>query len=229
MIKGIEMKLVKRMFFLMFFFNAFFSINCSNVKDDMIVDKINKIFLREYDNYKDKSAIVRILLRMGRKAYLENLILWKDNYQDITKIKFSLHPVMEQMAKIMDKNAEPEKAVRFRSLLEDLTKMAFKNMDIYFLAIKEYINENNLTCDDIDLDIFADALAKKKFYDEKIKLYSEEYKIEDELGPMMKEKKVKYKMLFYSYAFEYFVNIRKQIISQETKDMEYKLWLKSQK
>jgi len=220
--------MIKRIFIFIAYFNFIFGLHSIENQDDLIVDRICFIFQREYDNYKDKSAIERILLKMGRKAYIDNLLLWKENYQDITNIKFSLHPIMEQMAKIMDKYADPEKAARFRDLLEDLTKIAFKNMEIYYLSLKEYINENYLTPDDIELNIFTDALAKKKFYDEKIKLYDEEFKIEEELGPMMKEKKVKYKMLFYSFAFDFFVNIRRQIIDQETKDMQQKLWQNSQ-
>jgi hypothetical protein len=223
------MKYFFRILIFIFAINLVNPLASAESKDDQIVNKICMIFLREYNNFKDKSAIEKIILRMGRKAYVENLDLWKKNYNDIDNIQFSLHPIMEQMAKIMDRSVEPEKAKHFRNLLEDLTKIAFKNMQIYYLSIKEYLADNNLSCDSIELNIFADALAKKKFYDQKMKLYDEEYKVENEIGTMMKEKDVKFKMFFYSYAFDYFINIRKKIIDQEITDMQYKLWQKSQK
>jgi len=214
-----------RIFFLIFLFTGTFlfsEVLKENI-DAEVVERVHFIFLREYDNVKDKGAIEKIVLRMGRKAYIDNLNLWKENYSDLSKINFVLHPIMQQMVKIVDRNLEPEKAMIFRKDLEGLTKIGFMHFQIYYLSLKEYVIENKMDPALIELNIFADALAKEKFVNEKLKLFDEELKVEEEIALMMKEKKVKYKIAFYSFAFKFFTDMRKNIINNEKKDMQAKL------
>jgi hypothetical protein len=217
------MKASTKIFFILFLIMPLSFLYSEEYDDAKIVGKISEIFLKEYDNYKNKAFVERVVLKMGRTAYIDNMKLWQDNYADISKIKFSLHPIMEQMAKTMEKSTKDERGVHFRELFIDLTRVAFKHFNIYYLAIKEYLIENKLSYNDIHLGIFADALAKDKFYSEKVKLFAEELSIENEIASMMKEKKVKYRMAFYAFVFDFFIDMRKKIIDNEAKDMQSKL------
>jgi hypothetical protein len=208
---------------LVLMFTADISLFSEVLDDAKIVETISDIFLKEYDNYKDKAFVEKVVLKMGRKAYIDNMSLWRANFSDISKIKFSLHPIMEQMARTMEKHSDEGKGTHFRTLFIDLTRVAFKHFNIYYLAIKEYLIENNLSYNDIKLSIFADALAKDKFYNEKVKLFDEELSIEKEIALMMKEKKVKYRMAFYAFVFDFFIDMRKKVIDTEAKDMQCKL------
>ena len=130
------------------------------------------------------------------------------------------------MANIVDKNLEKKVAEHFRNLLEELTLLGFKNLNIYYLSVKEYLDANNLIYKNIDAKLIDDSMCNLKYYNIKKELYAKEEIIKNEIQKIMKYDQVKYKLAFYSFAFNFLNKIRVKIIE---KDMERMLSIINEK
>ncbi len=202
--------------FLLIISISIFSIQ--NADDDLIVNKISQMLIEEYDKYANYTFLEKLVLKIGRTTYVDNINIWQKNYTDIDNIKIKLHPKLEDMAKIVDKNLEADRAKYFRKLLEELTFLGFKNLQIYYYSVKEYLNNNKLTYLDINIKLIDDS-CNIKFYNTKKELYAREDIIKNEIREFMKDEKLKHKMAFYSFAFKFLNKIRIKIIEKDMKKM----------
>ena len=193
------------------------------INDEKIVNKIYNLLIEEYDKYKDKTWIEKAVLKLGRSAYIDSITIWKNNYNKLDTIKISLHPKLEHISEVADKNIEKDRADYFRSLLKELTLMGFKNLQIYFISTKEYLDLNNLTYNDITIDTIDNSLCNIKYYEEKKTLYEKENVVKSEIQTIMSEGKLKTKLAFYSFAFKFFNKIRVKIIERDMERMFKKI------
>lgn len=187
-----------------------------NVTDAQIVNDIAKLLIAEYDNYRDKSFTERLVLKLGKRAFIDSVRAWQANFENVHTMPIKLHYQLNKMATIIDDCADEATAKRFRELLTELTRIGYLNLDIYYRAIRKIRDENggNLTAN-ITLETIDYAVADITFYEEKILLYDTEQKIKDEMRLVMKQKNIKHKIAFYSFAFEFFDKIRVKVIDND--------------
>lgn len=217
---------MKKSILLIFFFiltSSYYIFSSEQSIDDLIVDKIHQFLIKEYDNYKDRTFTEKMVLKFGKKAFIDNVRIWKDNYKNLDSMKIVLHPILEKIAVVCDKNLEEDKSKYFRSLLEELTKLGYKNLQIYYTAVKDYLVINNKKIDDINKELIDDAVCLLRYYEEKTKLYEREEIVKNEIRAIMTEKKVKFKLAFYIFAFDFFNKIRKGIIEKDMQRMLEKI------
>ena len=197
-----------------------------NINNNLIVNRISQVLIEEYDKYEDFTALEKLVLKIGRSTYIDNINIWLKNYNNIDNIKIVLHPKLNHMANIVDKNLDKNEADHFRELLEELTFLGFKNLDMYYLSVKEYLENNSLTYMDINAKLIENSTNNIKYYNFKKELYAKEDNIKNEIQKIMKYDKVKNKLAFYSFAFKFLNKIRIKIIQ---KDMDRMLLLINEK
>lgn len=187
-----------------------------NVTDGQIVGQIADLLISEYDNYKDKSFTERLVLKLGKRAFIDSVRAWQRDYPNVRTMPIKLHYQLAKMASIVDGCADEPTAKRFRGLLTELTRIGYLNLDIYYRAVRKSVDNNggNLT-GNITLDMIDYAVADAAFYQEKIEMYDEEQCIKDEMRLIMKQKGIKNKIAFYSFAFEFFDKIRVKVIAAD--------------
>ena len=194
-----------------------------HINDDLLVDKIQQFLITEYDNYKNRTFIEKLVLKLGKSAFIDNVQIWKNNYKNLNSMKIILHPKLEDIAIICDKNLDINESRKFRNLLEELTLIGYKNLQLYYIAVKDYLLVNNKKINDINKDLIDEALCQIKYYEEKIKLYDREEIVKNKIREIMNEKRVKGKLLFYIFAFDFFNKIRKGIIEKDMQKMLEKI------
>lgn len=195
----------------------------SNDKD--VADRIATVLIEEYDNYRDRTFTEKLVLKFGKKAFIDSVLIWKVNFRTIDSIEIKLHYQLEKMAKISDDNLSLDESEKFRELLKRLTYLGYKNLDLYYRAVKEYLdnNKNFLNQADISIETIDDAISNNKYFTEKKKLYFDEEMIKNEIRLFFDNRKIKYKISFYSFAFEFFDKIRRQIIAKDLKKIEERI------
>ena len=207
---------MKKNIILLLILSCIYSAFSQNITDEQIVAQIAQELIAEYDNYKDKSFTERLVLKLGKRAFIDSVRSWEKNYQNVQTMPIKLHYQLNKMANIVDDCAEPETAAAFRGLLTDLTRIGYRNLDIYYRAVRKVAenNDGNLT-DNVSLAMIDYAVADATFYEEKVAMYDEEQRIKDEMRAIMKQKGIKNKIAFYSFAFEFFDKIRVKVIAND--------------
>ncbi len=187
-----------------------------NVTDSEIVAQIAQELIAEYDNYKDKSFTERLVLKLGKRAFIDSVRAWQRDYENVRTMPIKLHYQLKKMASIVDGCADEATSKRFRELLTELTRIGYLNLDIYYRAVRKNVDNNggNLT-GNVSLAMIDYAVADVTFYQEKIEMYDEEQRIKDEMRVIMKQKNIKNKIAFYSFAFEFFDKIRVKVIAAD--------------
>ena len=192
----------------------------NSANDDNIVQKIHDILIKEYGNYKDKSLKERIVLILGKKAFIDSINTWENNYKNLDEMPIVLNTHMEDMAQIAEKYGDHEQSHQFRNLLVNLTKLGFRNMQMYYIAVKEYLTDNKMDSSEIDINLIDNSLANLKFFEMKKSLYDEEEKTKKEMLEIMYSKKLKFRMAFYIFAFNFFNDIREKVIERDLARMK---------
>ncbi|MCK4796134.1 MAG: hypothetical protein KAT05_02065 [Spirochaetes bacterium] len=195
----------------------------NHINDDLIVNKISLVLIKKYDNYKNKTLLEKIVLKLGKNAFVDSVKIWEINYKDLDKIIIKLHPKLEYMALKGEKYLEIERAKYFRNLLDDLTLLGYENLQIYYIVIKEYLNEHNYNFNDINIDLIDEAVCQPEYYQEKKALYEKEDLIKEEIRIILREGKLKHKLALYSFAFDFFNKIRKKVIAKDLAKMLAKI------
>lgn len=194
--------------------------------EELTVKKVAKAVIESYEEYKDKSAREKFVLKLGRNAFVDSVNIWVDNYNSIDDMPIKLHYQMRKMVEIAKKYHKKERAEELESLLKQLTRLGYRNLDIYYRGVLQYLKENNLENSitfDITTEIIDESIAKETFYNEKIEMYKKEEEIKNGIRIILKEGKLKYKMAFYSFAFEFFDKIRREIINKDIERMKEKI------
>ena len=207
--------MTKKFFIFIFLLISIFAFS-QNVTDSEIVAQIAQELIAEYDNYKDKSFTERLVLKLGKRAFIDSVRAWQRDYENVRTMPIKLHYQLNKMASIVDGCADEATSKRFRELLTELTRIGYLNLDIYYRAVRKNVDNNggNLT-GNVSLAMIDYAVADATFYQEKIEMYDEEQRIKDEMRVIMKQKNIKNKIAFYSFAFEFFDKIRVKVIAAD--------------
>ena len=206
----------KIIFILSIMISCIFFVFSQNVTDAEIVAQISQELIAEYDNYKDKSFTERLVLKLGKRAFIDSVRAWQRDYENVRTMPIKLHYQLNKMASIVDGCADEATSKHFRELLTELTRIGYLNLDIYYRAVRKVAenNDGNLT-DNVSLAMIDYAVADDTFYQEKIEMYDEEQRIKDEMRVIMKQKNIKNKIAFYCFAFEFFDKIRVKVIAAD--------------
>ena len=96
-------------------------------------------------------------------------------------------------------------------------------INIYYISIKDFLNQTNKQPDDITVDIIDESICQPRYFHEKMTLYEREDFIKNEIQLILKEGKLRYKLAFYAFAFKFFNKIRKKIVQKDIKRMIEKM------
>jgi len=187
--------------------------------DDLIVSKMADILIEEYQKYEDKTFMEKFVLKLGKNAYIDSVIIWRDNYKNLDALDIKLHRQLENSAKIADKRLSSDKAEYYRNLLKKLTYLGYSNLQMYYNAVKD----KGLTDADLTIEAIDESVSNVEYYNEKVKLYNEENDIKNKIREFYELKEIKYHISFYAFAFNFFDKIRKGIIEKDMKKMNDKL------
>jgi hypothetical protein len=207
---------IQMIFFLMFILPM--TVLYPMKSDDKIADEIIDILIKEYGNYKDKSSLEKIVLSISKKPYMESLSEWRKNYHDLSNIKIKLNSIIEKAVLTAGKRLPYEEGWRFRSLFENLTMIGYENLQIYFISTKRYLEKNGDV--KLTIDIINDAKCEPEFLRMKEELYEKEKLIKRDIRIMFKDVRIKNKMVFYSFAFDFLDKIRTRIIENDIRKMK---------
>lgn len=189
--------------------------------DDILVHNIAEVLIKEYDNYQDKTFLEKMVLKYGKKTFIDSVRSWELNYKNLDEMKIKLHPTIENIVKVGDKNLSPENAIYFRSLFENLTLLGFKNIQIYYESTKKYLSKYG--DQEVTIHVIDEASIEPEFYELKVKLYDEEKITKNEIRKMFRNEKIKYKLAFYSFAFDFLDKIRTSIEDKNIEKMKLRI------
>lgn len=187
--------------------------------DDLLVAKMADVLIKEYQKYEDKTFMEKFVLKLGKNAYIDSVILWRDNYKNIDDLNIKLHRQLENSAKIADKYSSSDYAEYYRNLLKKLTLLGYKNLQMYYTAVKD----KGYTDADITIEAIDESVSNVEYYNKKVNLYNEEDEIKNKIREFYELKEIKYHISFYAFAFNFFDKIRKGIIEKDMKKMNEKL------
>jgi hypothetical protein len=161
------------------------------------------------------TAMEKFVLKLSRKSYMESLKEWKKNFKNLPETRIKLNTIIESIVRIGEKKLPPYEAYEFRNLFETLTMIGYRNLQIYYISTKSYLEKNGRR--EITIDLLKEAKSEIEFLQLKKELYADEQRTKDEIRIFFKDKRIKNQMAFYSFAFEFLDKIRMQI---QKKDME---------
>lgn len=187
---------------------------CGDIYEDTVLaDRLQYLLKKEYTNYKNKSLIERIIMELGKKAFFESVDDWRKNYQAVEKVNVKIHPQLEELASNIRKHEEESVSNEFRVLLTELTRMGYRNIDMYYVAVRSSdvkYNTAEITLADVD-----EAMVNPVFFLKKKGLYEEEREIKKRMREIMTGKRVKGKLGIYLFAFDFLNKIREDVIEKD--------------
>lgn len=202
---------MKKIYLIVFLFYL-----CSNTvystPDDILVHNISEVLIKEYDNYKDKSFSERFVLSLGKKAFIESVKNWEINYKNLSNMPIKLHPQIEIILAKSEKSLDNDTQNQFRGLFVSLTRIAYDNLQDYYNSLKDSLG-NDLT-KPITITMIDDALSCQKFYDIRLKSFETEENVKQNIRKIFKDERVKFKLSFYLFVFDYFDGIRVNVVKQ---------------
>ena len=200
-------------------------INAQNLpENDKIAARVKDVLIESYDNYSGFSFQERLVLKFGKRTFIDSVTLWYQNYTDIENIEIKLHYQLKKLSDKVSQCESPEKAEQFKKALEDLTFLGYRNVDLYYKALLKVENLPEMfTTDDID-----DALANPEFFLLKKQLYEKEEILKQEIRSHLASKECKNKLGIYLFFFDFVNKIRVGIIKKDI-DKSYKAILEKQK
>jgi hypothetical protein len=207
--------------FLLLLLFSLHNLSAEDASDDILVAKIADTLIKAYDDYKDRTTMEKIVLRMGKPAYIESINDWVKNYKNLDTMELKLHPIIQKIIKTGDKHLPEDKAKRFRELFEHLSLLGYKNLQVYYITVKEYLKKYGQR--EIDINVIDDAISEPQVYEEKVLLNKEEEIITKEIKEIFKEEKIKYRLGFYSFAFNFLTDIRAKITKTDMERMLKKI------
>lgn len=192
--------------------------------NDAVAKRIKDVLIESYDNYTGFNFKERLVLKFGKRTFIDSVILWYENYTDIESIEIKLHYQLKKLSDKVFQYETQEKAERFKEALEELTFLGYSNVDLYYRALLKVENLPEMfTTADID-----DALANPEFFLLKKRLYEKEEDLKQEIRSHLASKECKNKLGIYLFFFDFVNKIRVGIIKKDL-DKSYKAILEKQK
>jgi hypothetical protein len=178
----------------------------------MLADQIMTALTINYDKKPADTALEKIIHQASKKSYIKLLVLWKENYKDISKVKIEIDPVINDIIKIIEKYSSKKEAELFTKQFEQLMMLSLENFGMYLNAVKEskYSTDlTNITCDYIDL-----CLSNLKYYKIQKELYQRETFLTASIHSFMLKPEVKDKLWFYIFVHNLLIKYRQKTINR---------------
>ena len=216
---------MKKSLLLIAFILCIFLTNAATLpENEAIANRIKDVLLESYDNYEGFNFNERLVLKFGKRTFIDCVTLWRENYTNIENVEIKLHYQLRNLAEKVSKYESEEKAARFKKALEELTFLGFCNVDLYYRALLQVENlSTDFTTDDID-----NALANPEFFLLKKELYQKEEDLKQEIRSLLVSKECKNKLGLYLFFFDFVNKIRVGIIKKDI-EKSYKAILEKQK
>lgn len=208
-----------------FFILCISFINAENLpKNDAVAERIKVVLIESYDNYEGFNFQERLVLKFGKRTFIDSVTSWRQNYADLEAIEIKLHYQLKKLSDKVFQYESQEKAEQFKKALEELTFLGYRNVDLYYRALLKTENLPALfTTNDID-----DALANPEFFLLKKQLYKKEETLKQEIRSHLTSKECKNKLGIYLFFFDFVNKIRVGIIEKDI-EKSYKAILEKQK
>lgn len=193
-------------------------------ENDAVAARIKDVLIESYDNYDGFNFQERLVLKFGKRTFIDSVTLWYQNYTDIEDIEIKLHYQLKKLSDKVFQYESQEKAEQFKKALEELTFLGYCNVDLYYRALLKVENLPKMfTTYDID-----DALANPEFFLQKKQLYEKEETLKQEIRSHLTSKECKNKLGIYLFFFDFVNKIRVGIIRKDI-EKSYKAILEKQK
>lgn len=212
---------IKTKYFFMIIITIVIKFSVFSDTNYLIVNKLAQLLIQDYDCYKNKTFLEKMILKFGRSAFVDSVNIWKDNYLYIDRLKIKLHPRLDSLVQKVNKYSNYQTSQRLKDLLEQLTHLAYKNLQFYYIAILE--SDKNISSDKLTVEIVTTAITNSKFYSLKRDLYAKEDKIKLEVKEIISSKKLKHKLSFYNFVFDFLNKIRTGIIEKDLEKMRLQI------
>lgn len=191
-----------------------------SVSDKALVNKIASLVIEDYQKYKDRSPLEKIVLKLGKNAFITSVKDWEKNYSNLSTMKIKLYPRIDKMVFDVEKIVNEEDGKYFRGLLERLTMLGYLHLQLDYLAVKDYLAK--YPQDEIDIGIIDEAVTEPVFFKKKTEMYDEEFIIKANILKILERKEVKKKLWFELFAYKFLIGIRNGIIKKTISKMAEK-------
>ncbi len=188
-----------------------------DINYDPVVDAIINAIKTDYNNLENRSFNERLVMEAGRRSFMLALDVWRAHYAHIYSINIEPSGHVKYMCDTAIIFLPADESGRFVSNLKELTFLAYRNLDLYYRAIRSLnppVASSGISVRTIDL-----ALLNERFYNEKIALYDRERVIKREIEDTLLMDQLKFRLAFYLIAFRFFNNIREDIINRDIENM----------
>lgn len=189
--------------------------------NDIIADSLRSVLIETYGSMKDLTFTERFVIDLGKSTFYSNVNIWHDNYEDISKIEVKLNGQLVRLTEKIYKYSDVKTGDNFKSLLKNLVFLGYKNLDLYYKAIIATDRAYDIT--DITLDDVDYAVSNPVFMSLKIGLYDEERIIKSAIRDIMVSDKIKNKIGFYIFVYDFLNKIRESIIEKDIESMKLRM------
>lgn len=183
------------------------------VSEKEAIERLTELLIEVYDRQEEFTVLERMVLKFGRAAYIDNVMLWKEQYKNIDELEIELHPRLVKLTERVNECAGTERAARLYLLLEELTMLAFKNLDLYYLALLE--QEFNFTLGELNWEFMDGIMSSRRFCRLKLELYSREREVKREIKAIIGAPDLKRALSFYNFVFDFLNKIRDSIVEKD--------------
>lgn len=144
----------------------------STVSEQEAIEQLTRLLIEVYDKQEEYTVLERMVLKFGRSAYIDNIMLWKEQYKNIDELEIELHPRLVKLTEKVRNCAGAERAERLYLLLEELSMLGFKNLNLYYLALLEL--EFGFSLEELDWEFMDRVMSSRRFCLLKLEIYSRE-------------------------------------------------------
>lgn len=185
----------------------------NGVTEEEAIERLVVLLVEVYDRQEEYSLLERMVLKFGRSTFIDNVKLWRIHYREIEKMEIVLHPRLVKLTAKVYEFAGEEEALRLYTLLEELTALGFRNLNLYYLALAEL--DWNFSLDELDWEFVDEAMSSEYFCLLKLELYRREEEVKREIKEIIGAPGVKRRLTFYNFAFDFLNRIRSSIIKRD--------------
>jgi len=187
----------------------------NTIDKQLLADQVQVLLIQSYGAFSNLSPIEKIVIEMGRGAFVDNVRIWRMYYNDISLIPIKLHPQIKKVSNIIHKYGDDQEGFLFDLYLKELTFLGYKNIDYYYQALltMDLMKDNNISLEDIEY-----AISSPQFYIKKIELFEREAVLKKDIRLIMNSERLKKHLGIYIFFYDFLNKIRDKIIAN---DLEY--------
>lgn len=189
-----------------------FALNCS-ITEEEAIEHLTGMLIEVYDRQEDYTILEKMVLKFGRAAYIDNVMLWREHYKNIEQLEIELHPRLVKLTEKVREYGGAERAERLYLLLEELSSLGFKNLNLYYMALCELKFE--VTLEELDWELMDRVMSSRRFCLLKLEIYRREEEVKREIKAIIAAPDMKRGLPFYNFLFDFLNRIRSSIVEKD--------------